>query len=93
MLQFTIFITLEKYKLQYLCHRNKAQTMINQNLILGILVNLVTIFGVSAQGLDATLNHKWVSNQAKTSYPMKVFNVDAEYYIGSSIQLKAKYSD
>lgn len=93
MLQFTIFITLEKNNLQYLCHRNKAQTMINQNLILGILVNLVTIFGVSAQGLDATLNHKWVSNQAKTSNPMKVLNVDADDYIGASLQLKAKCND
>lgn len=93
MLQFTIFITLEKNNLQYLCHRNKAQTMINQNLILGILVNLVTLFGVSAQGLDATLNHKWVSNQAKTSNPMKVLNVDADGYIGASLQLKAKCND
>ena len=93
MLQFTIFITLEKNNLQYLCHRNKAQTMINQNLILGILVNLITLFGVSAQGLDATLNHKWVSNQAKTANPMKVLNVDADDYIGASLQLKAKCND
>lgn len=93
MLQFTIFITLEKNNLQYLCHRNKAQTMINQNLILGILVNLITLFGVSAQGLDATLNHKWVSNQAKTANPMKVLNVDADDYIGASLQIKAKCND
>lgn len=93
MLQFTIFITLEKNNLQYLCHRNKAQTMINQNLILGILVNLVTIFGVSAQGLDATLNQIWVSDQAKNSNQLKVLNVDADDYKGASLQLKAKCND
>ncbi len=92
-LQFTIFITLEKNILQYLCLRNKAQTMINQNLILGILVNLVTIFGVSAQGLDATLNQIWVSDQAKNSNQLKVLNVDADGYIGASLQLKAKCND
>jgi hypothetical protein len=92
-LQFTIFITLEKNILQYLCLRNKAQTMINQNLILGILVNLVTIFGVSAQGLDATLNQIWVSDQAKNSNQLKVLNVDADDYIGASLQIKAKCND